>query len=146
MRKIFLSGMAMCIAAGTLAQGGGNRGGGGGGGQFGGAPAATSGISTATPTQDARTAAFNIPFNPDQTVVSEHEVTIKGTKVPYKATAGTMPVWDDDGKVQAGVFFIYYERTDIKDKATRPLVISFNGGPGHAFGMDGTRLYRSAHA
>jgi carboxypeptidase C (cathepsin A) len=131
MRKIFLSGMAICIAAGTMAQGGGggNRGG-GGGGQFGGAPAATSGIASATPTQDARTAAFNIPFNPDQTVVSEHEVTIKGTKVPYKATAGTMPVWDDDGKVQAGVFFIYYERTDVKDKATRPLVISFNGGPG----------------
>jgi carboxypeptidase C (cathepsin A) len=41
-----------------------------------------------------------------------------------------MPVWDEDGKVQAGVFFIYYERTDVKDRAARPLVISFNGGPG----------------
>lgn len=41
-----------------------------------------------------------------------------------------MPVWDKDGKIQAGVFFTYYERSDVKDRASRPLVISFNGGPG----------------
>lgn len=71
-------------------------------------------------------------LNPDNKVVTEHEVTIKGQKVPYRATTGTQPVWDDDGKIIAGVFYIYYERTDVKDKATRPLVISFNGGPGTA--------------
>jgi carboxypeptidase C (cathepsin A) len=27
---------------------------------------------------------------------------------------------------------VYYERSDIKDKSTRPLMISFNGGPGSA--------------
>lgn len=129
MRKIFLSCMALCAVAGSMAQGGG-QGRGAGGGERPGAGANAGGISTASPTQDARTASFNIPFNPDQTVTSEHEVTIKGTRVPYKTVAGMMPVWDDDGKVQAGVFFTYYERTDVKDKATRPLVISFNGGPG----------------
>jgi carboxypeptidase C (cathepsin A) len=41
-----------------------------------------------------------------------------------------MPVWDTEGKVQAGVFFTYYERSDVKDRAARPLLISFNGGPG----------------
>ena len=71
-------------------------------------------------------------LNPDHQVVTDHEVTIKGQKVPYRTTTGTMPVWDDDGKIIASLFYIYYERTDIKDKAPRPLVISFNGGPGTA--------------
>ena len=39
-------------------------------------------------------------------------------------------MWDEDGKAIAGVFYTYYERTDVKDRAARPLVISFNGGPG----------------
>jgi hypothetical protein len=25
-----------------------------------------------------------------------------------------MPVWDEDGKAIAGLFYTYYERTDIK--------------------------------
>ncbi len=74
----------------------------------------------------------NLIFNPDQNVVTEHETTIKGQHIPYRATTGTMPVWDEDGKCIAGLFYTYYERTDIKDRATRPLVISFNGGPGSA--------------
>lgn len=71
-------------------------------------------------------------LNPDHNVVTEHEAIIKGQKVPYKVTTGTMPVWDEEGKIIAGVFYIYYERSDIKDRAPRPLVISFNGGPGSA--------------
>ncbi|WP_315817705.1 S10 family serine carboxypeptidase-like protein [Paraflavitalea speifideaquila] len=71
-------------------------------------------------------------IDPDASVVTNHEVTIKGQRVPYKAIAGTLPVWDEEGKPIAGVFYTYYERTDIKDKAPRPLVISFNGGPGSA--------------
>jgi carboxypeptidase C (cathepsin A) len=45
-----------------------------------------------------------------------------------------MPVWDD-GKAIAGLFYTYYERSDVKDRASRPLVISFNGGPGSASWM-----------
>ncbi len=65
-------------------------------------------------------------------VSTTHETTIKGKKVPYRATAGTQPVWDDKGEPIASLFYTYYERTDISDKTTRPLVISFNGGPGSA--------------
>ena len=72
----------------------------------------------------------SLELNIDSAVVTHHEVTIKGQRVPYTATAGTMPVWDEDGKPIAGVFYTYYERSDVKDQATRPLVISFNGGPG----------------
>ncbi|OXB19039.1 carboxypeptidase [Flavobacterium tructae] len=74
----------------------------------------------------------NLTFNPDASVITNHSVTIKGQKVPYKATTGTMPVWDEDGKAIAGLFYTYYERSDVKDQASRPLVISFNGGPGSA--------------
>lgn len=74
----------------------------------------------------------NIIFNPDKNVVTDHITTIKGQRIAYKATTGTMPVWDEEGKCIAGLFYTYYERSDVKDKATRPLVISFNGGPGSA--------------
>lgn len=68
-------------------------------------------------------------LNPDYSSVTEHAVTIKGQRIPYKAVAGCLPVWDS-ARLVAGVFYTYYERTDIKDKTERPLIISFNGGPG----------------
>ncbi|MEO6813734.1 MAG: hypothetical protein ABI172_07370 [Ginsengibacter sp.] len=66
----------------------------------------------------------------DSSVTTRNTITIKGQVVPYTATAGTLPLWDEDGKAIASVFYTYYVRTDVKDRATRPLVISFNGGPG----------------
>src|SRR5688500_16622225 len=87
----------------------------------------------------------NNVLNPDFAVTTEHNVTVKGVKIPYKAIAGTIPVYNDSGKVVAGVFFTYYERSDIKDRTSRPLVISFNGGPGTSsvwmeLGYTGPRL------
>ena len=61
---------------------------------------------------------------------SRHEVTIKGERVPYTATVGTQPVWGDDGEAIASLLYTYYERTDVDDRINRPLMISFNGGPG----------------
>lgn len=60
------------------------------------------------------------------------EATIKGKKVPYKVTAGTQPVYGKENKITATLFYTYYERTDTPDKSKRPLIISFNGGPGSA--------------
>jgi len=68
----------------------------------------------------------------ESAVTSTGQVTIKGKVVPYKVTAGTQPVWDKDGKVIASLFYTYYERTDVIDKGKRPLMLSFNGGPGSA--------------
>jgi len=69
---------------------------------------------------------------PESSVITNHTATINGKSFPYKATTGTLPVWDEDGKPIAGLFYTYYERTDIQNKDKRPLVISFNGGPGSA--------------
>ena len=68
----------------------------------------------------------------DTTVTSRHEVVIKGERVPYAATVGTQPVWGDDGNPVASLLYTYYERTDVSDRINRPLVFSFNGGPGSA--------------
>ena len=87
---------------------------------------------TTTQKEDPRTMAGSRILNPDNAVTTTHEVTIKGNRVPYKAVTGTMPVWDDAGKVVAGLFYTYYERTDVTNRDARPLVISFNGGPGSA--------------
>jgi len=75
-------------------------------------------------------AAQNIKIIPDSSVTTKHTVTIKGKPVQFTATTGTQPVWDKKGKVIASVFYTYYKRTDAGDEAARPLVISFNGGPG----------------
>ena len=68
----------------------------------------------------------------DTTFTSTHTVTIEGQRVPYRTTVGNQPVWDRDGEAVATLFYTYYERTDVQDRASRPLVISFNGGPGSA--------------
>ncbi len=67
---------------------------------------------------------------PDTAIASTHEVTIRGHRVPYRATTGTQPVYGEDGKAIAALHYTYYERADVTDRSRRPLVISFNGGPG----------------
>jgi carboxypeptidase C (cathepsin A) len=69
-------------------------------------------------------------LEPESAVITTHTVTIKNKVIPYAVTAGTQPVWDEEGKIIASLFFSYYKRSDIKNDATRPLIISFNGGPG----------------
>jgi len=68
----------------------------------------------------------------DSTITTEHTVTIRGETVPYKATVGTQPVWDEEGNAAAALFYTFYERTDVDNQSERPLVFSFNGGPGSA--------------
>ena len=66
----------------------------------------------------------------DMSITREARVTIRGESVPYRVTTGTQPVYGEDGRAIAALHYTYYERTDIRDTARRPLFISFNGGPG----------------
>ncbi|QOD61654.1 carboxypeptidase [Polaribacter haliotis] len=68
----------------------------------------------------------------DTMVVTTNSVVIKGKTIPYKATTGMQPVWNDNGEIIASLYYTYYKRTDIKNTAKRPIVMSFNGGPGSA--------------
>lgn len=67
----------------------------------------------------------------DSVVTTKHTTTIKGVSFPYTANSGTLPVWEDE-KAIASIYYTYYKRSDVKDDSSRPLVISFNGGPGSA--------------
>lgn len=77
--------------------------------------------------------------------VTQGEITIDGKKIPYRATAGKLNILKDDGTPRASVFHVSYERTDVKDPATRPVMFAFNGGPGSSsvwlhIGMLGPRI------
>ncbi len=64
--------------------------------------------------------------------VTEHEITINGKLIKYKATAGYLVLKDDKDKPRANIFFVAYTKADEPDAAKRPLMFSFNGGPGSA--------------
>lgn len=66
----------------------------------------------------------------DTVVTTQHSVTINGTPINYTAKIGTQPVWDETGEPIASLHYTYYTRNNVKDRASRPLLISFNGGPG----------------
>ena len=68
----------------------------------------------------------------DTIVTTTHSTTVKGIKFDYTAETGMQPVWDKEGLPIASLFYTYYTRNNIKNRATRPLIISFNGGPGSA--------------
>ncbi len=68
----------------------------------------------------------------DSTVTTTHQTTVLGKSFSYTATTGTQPVWNEKGEPIAALFYTYYEREDVDDRAARPLILSFNGGPGAA--------------
>lgn len=83
----------------------------------------------------------------DTAITSEREVTIGGQRVPYTAEVGTQPVFGSDGEPIASLLYTYYARSDVADRTNRPLMISFNGGPGSAsvwmhIGYTGPKLVR----
>ncbi|MCP4495738.1 MAG: hypothetical protein GY825_03050, partial [Phycisphaeraceae bacterium] len=84
---------------------------------------------------------------PDVDSVTEHEIEVDGESLRYRATAGTLPLFNEsDGEVRARIFFVSYERLEpgtaaaessdpadawtLPDPATRPVTFCFNGGPG----------------
>ena len=68
----------------------------------------------------------------DTVIVTNHTTEIKGKTVNYQAQTGTQPVWDAEGNPIASLFYTFYRRTDVKKGSERPLIFSFNGGPGSA--------------
>lgn len=68
----------------------------------------------------------------DTAYVTNHSVTIKGKQINYKAETGFQPVWDNNGKMIASLYYTYYKRTNDPKGNDRPIVYSFNGGPGSA--------------
>jgi carboxypeptidase C (cathepsin A) len=69
-----------------------------------------------------------IEQKPSQT---SHALRLDGRDIKYTATAGTLAIRLDDGKVAARMFFVAYTK-DGEDVKTRPISFLYNGGPGSA--------------
>lgn len=75
--------------------------------------------------------AFIFANEPPPTRTTPHSITINGTKIDYVATAGFIPIKNDQNKLQASIFFTSYHK--VQDNNTipkRPVTFCFCGGPG----------------
>jgi carboxypeptidase C (cathepsin A) len=63
-------------------------------------------------------------------IVKKHSITLNGKSFVYSTTTGRLPLTNDLGEVEAHIFFVSY--TLDNPPAKRPLMFSFNGGPGSA--------------
>jgi carboxypeptidase C (cathepsin A) len=82
------------------------------------------------PAQAGPTGQFPAPPAVEHLVKTQHTITVRGQKIAYTATAGTLLLKKEDEKPTASIFFIAYTRDDVTDKAKRPVQFTFNGGPG----------------
>jgi carboxypeptidase C (cathepsin A) len=68
----------------------------------------------------------------ETTSITHDSIELKGQRVEFEATAGTLVLTNEAGEPQASVFYVAYERQGIEDPSERPVTFSFNGGPGSA--------------
>ncbi len=64
--------------------------------------------------------------------VTSHFMRIGGSNVDYTVTCDMMPIHSYEGRHVADMFYMAYIKDDVSDKTKRPLLFSFNGGPGTA--------------
>ena len=73
------------------------------------------------------------PTPEEPPMVTRHSVTAGGRVLNYTVTTGYMPIRNvQSGEVDARMFFMAYTLDGPTDKTKRPLMFSFNGGPGSA--------------
>lgn len=66
-------------------------------------------------------------------IVTKHSVRVRSRTLNYTTTTGFMPIKNDrSGETEARIFYIAYTLDGVSDPKTRPLMFSFNGGPGSA--------------
>src|SRR4051794_27745233 len=64
--------------------------------------------------------------------VTKHQVKLGNDILNYTATTGYMTIKDEKDTLKANLFFIAYTKDGEADPAKRPILFSFNGGPGSA--------------
>jgi len=62
-------------------------------------------------------------------VTTDHVLELPGRSLRFKATAGSLPLVDRSGAVQAEIAYVAY-RLEGQDAASRPVTFAVNGGPG----------------
>jgi carboxypeptidase C (cathepsin A) len=66
----------------------------------------------------------------EKPVVTKHQATVNGKTLSYTVTTGLMPIKDSNDVTEAHIFYMAYTRDGQPEKGKRPLMFSFNGGPG----------------
>ena len=75
-------------------------------------PSASETLSLALPSADTVSTTAPVLI-PDTDSITEHEITVDGKVLRYRATAGTLPLFDEaTGDVKARIFFVSYERLE----------------------------------
>ena len=83
------------------------------------------------PTPSPRTSAS--PEREEPPVVTKHSVRVGNRSLNYTTTTGFMPIKNAaSGETEAKLFYIAYTLDDPPAAQKRPLMFSFNGGPGSA--------------
>lgn len=81
----------------------------------------------------ARAEAPKAPEKEEPPVVTKHSLNTGSRTLNYSVTTGFMPIKNErTGDVEAKIFYMAYTLDGISDPKTRPLMFSFNGGPGSA--------------
>jgi len=62
--------------------------------------------------------------------VTRHEIRVGGRSLRYTVTTGVMPLKSAAGETEARIFYMAYTADNPGPTARRPLMFSFNGGPG----------------
>jgi carboxypeptidase C (cathepsin A) len=70
------------------------------------------------------------PLPDEPPVVTKREIRAGGRTLKYTVTTGFMPIKNNQGETEARIFFIAYTLDATSSPAQRPLMFSFNGGPG----------------
>ena len=67
-----------------------------------------------------------------ESIVTSHRLELAGSTLAYTATVGKLPLKDEKDKIVAQIFYTAYTLDTEDDRAARPLIFVFNGGPGSA--------------
>jgi carboxypeptidase C (cathepsin A) len=71
----------------------------------------------------------NYPLTTEkEPIVTRHKMG----DLKYTATTGMMPIKNEFGETEAGIFYMAYTKEGVKDPSKRSIMFSFNGGPGSA--------------
>lgn len=70
------------------------------------------------------------PLPEERQVSTRNNVRIGDASVDYTATAGTLHIAGEDGEPAAAMFYMAYTRAGVGNTDRRPVMFTFNGGPG----------------
>jgi carboxypeptidase C (cathepsin A) len=63
-------------------------------------------------------------------VITHHQISVAGKPLAYTVTTGKLPFKNEQGETEAEIFFMAYTLDGAASPAGRPMMFSFNGGPG----------------